>query len=362
MSSVQSSNTALLLALPLAIATLSAFYYYKKYYAPQSSKKSNSDSIIRVGKIIIYPIKSCQGIEVKRANIDKYGIINDRRWMLHHEGRFMSQRTTPKMANIGVAFNADETELIVRMEGMEDLVVPVLDENRLVIDSAVWKDDVKALDCGDTAGEWFTRALGKDGIRLLQVPPPSVYHRRVSTQWTKKLIVEDHNKEHVANPQQVTDQEYDQFQQAFVDSSQVMMLSQASIDDLNIHITETRKKNKEEQKPNLTHKRFRPNLLLVGTDAYEEDSYDIVRVGGMIFRKVNRVARCKLTTVADEKGVLDPYGDNEPLRTLGSYRKIGNGLFLGTHFVHDDPDQGELCVGDRVDVIRSSKPWVELDK
>eukprot|EP01133_Synstelium_polycarpum_P018233 gene18233-21814_t len=206
----------------------------------------------------------------------------------------------------------DLENMVVRAPNMSDLIVPIERSSgeEKTVDVEIWKSKVTAYDCGDEAAEWFTKFLETD-CRLVQVSKDTIYHRRVEEVMTAKII---------PNPKP-TDDEYDRYQTAFCDSSQVMILSKASIDDLNLRIEETRRSHKEISQKAMDVRRFRPNILLLGTDAYEEDEWAALRIGGVVFKKVNLTSRCKLTTVDPDNGIMDPYNDGEPLRTLKTFRE-----------------------------------------
>mgnify|MGYP001802230672 CR=1 FL=1 len=57
----------------------------------------------QVSELWIYPVKSCKGIRVKTAAVDSTGLRCDRVFCVvaaDKRGRFLSQRTCPKMALI----------------------------------------------------------------------------------------------------------------------------------------------------------------------------------------------------------------------------------------------------------------------
>lgn len=47
---------------------------------------------------------------------------------------------------------------------------------------------------------------------------------------------------------------------------------------------------------------FRPNLVVSGVAAWEEDSWKVLRIGDVIFDVVKPCSRCIFTTVSPEKG------------------------------------------------------------
>ncbi len=96
--------------------------------------------------------------------------------------------------------------------------------------------------------------------------------------------------------------------------------------------------------------RFRPNIVVTNTLAFEEDSWKRFRVGGTTFTHVKPCARCVLTTV-------DPVSGNvgvEPLRTLATYRRVKNEVLFGQNAVHEG--DGSLEVGAEVKVLEHMEP------
>jgi uncharacterized protein YcbX len=92
---------------------------------------------------------------------------------------------------------------------------------------------------------------------------------------------------------------------AFADAYPLLILSEASLADLNSRLEEP-----------LPMNRFRPNVVLSGIDAYDEDHIDEIRVGGLAFKLVKHCTRCQITTTDQSTAVVGM----EPLSTLASYR------------------------------------------
>jgi uncharacterized protein YcbX len=63
--------------------------------------------------------------------------------------------------------------------------------------------------------------------------------------------------------------------------------------------------------------RFRPNIVLEGLQAYDEDRIDELYGDGVRLKLVKACTRCRITTTNQDTGAVE--GD-EPLRTLRSYR------------------------------------------
>ena len=77
---------------------------------------------LHIAQLVVYPIKSCGGIAVESAEVDAFGIRNDRRWMIvDAEGRFLTQRTVPLLATIRAGVS--DGVISLRAAGRETLAV-----------------------------------------------------------------------------------------------------------------------------------------------------------------------------------------------------------------------------------------------
>lgn len=55
---------------------------------------------LKVTGLFVYPVKSCRGISLSSAQLEKTGLAWDRRWCVVKQatGRFVTQREHPKLA------------------------------------------------------------------------------------------------------------------------------------------------------------------------------------------------------------------------------------------------------------------------
>jgi uncharacterized protein len=234
---------------------------------------------IAVSALHIYPIKSCKGIPVTQASLTPTGLQWDRHWMLVNiAGRFMTQRELPHMALVEPTLSP--TGLQIAAPGRSSLAISI-DDGRQERRVKVWDDTLDALDEGDVAANWFSTFL-QTAVRLVRFHPE---RRRISSrEWTGEIAALNQ----------------------FSDGYSLLALSEASLVDL----------NKRLEVP-LPMNRFRPNLVLSGTAAYDEDRIYELYGDGVRLRIVKPCGRCKITTTDQITGV--PMGD-EPLTTLRSYR------------------------------------------
>ena len=117
----------------------------------------------------------------------------------------------------------------------------------------------------------------------------------------------------------------------FADAYPVLLATRASLADLNARLEAPIPMN-----------RFRPNLVIDGGDAFEEERHAGVRVGATYFRMPKRCSRCNVTLVDQATGLAG----KEPLRTLATYRTENNKVYFAQNLIPDA--DGTIAVGDEV--------------
>jgi uncharacterized protein YcbX len=267
-----------------------------------------SDPIV-VSALNVYPIKSCAGIALDVARLGPRGIMHDRSFMLvDREGMFLTQREHPRMALIRPAISADG-ELTLRATGMQALTI-VSNQHGPRYPVTVWKYTGDGIDQGDEVAEWFSSFLSLD-CRLILFPNEAV--RRSNPKYAKR----------------------EQDQVAFADGYPCLLISEASLVDLNTRLEQP-----------LPMNRFRPNIVVGGTEPYAEDTWRVIRIGEVMFDIVKPCDRCVITTtdqITTQRG-------KEPLKTLATYRQAtDNGVMFGQNLTYARP--GTIRVGDRVEII-----------
>jgi uncharacterized protein len=256
--------------------------------------------------IHIYPVKSCRGITLTSAQLEVWGLRFDRNWMVvTPEGKFLTQREVPRLALVEAI--PQPAGLQLNALGQPSLLVPSSPPDSAV-EVEVWGDWCWATDQGDAAAAWFSQVLDRP-CRLVQMGQG--YDRPV-------------------NPLGLPDA-----QVSFADAYPLLLISEASLADLNQRLPEAIPMN-----------RFRPNLVVSGCDAYAEDSWRRIRINQIIFDVVKPCERCVITTT-DQTTALRQ--GREPLATLATYRKVKGGVIFGQNLVHRG--RGEIQVGSPVEVL-----------
>jgi uncharacterized protein len=235
--------------------------------APKSKYPTQFDVKAKIAQLFIYPIKSCGGIELKEAVLTDTGLDLDRAWMVVDEnGVFLTQREEPRMALIQPSLTS--FELIVKASGMSALKLAI-DEVAEPVTVTVWDDTVKAFDMGDEAAYWFSDFLNQT-VRLVRFDPEQ--KRLSSMAWTSGIEAKN----------------------GFDDGFAVLVTSSASLNVLNDKLTAAGEKA-------VTMQRFRPNVVLTGIDAYDEDRLDTLHIttkeGVAQLKHVKPCARCTIPDV-----------------------------------------------------------------
>ena len=105
----------------------------------------------------------------------------------------------------------------------------------------------------------------------------------------------------------------------FADQCPILLTTEASLANLNGRM----------ERPVLMN-RFRPNLVVNGADAWDEDSWQLIRIGECTFKVNQPCIRCVLTTIDPVSKTKDL--DSEPLRTMNTFRKgPDGGVVFGMH-------------------------------
>jgi uncharacterized protein YcbX len=273
-----------------------------------------------------YPVKSCAGITHAQISVTPAGLHNDRHWVVvDHAGRFVTQRSQPRMALVQPAF--DETALFLDAPEMPTLRISLhRAEAGAPVPVRIWNSDTLGQDEGDTAARWFSDYLGMS-CRLYRVHPTA--RRLASTQ-----RISDWLSRH---PQPEGFPEDHAF--GFADAFPFLVAGQASLDDLNQRLA-------ARGLPAVSMSRFRPNIVLQGLDPYEEDYIYTLQKGPLTFALVKRCPRCPVPNVDP----LTAEVGAEPMRTLSTYRSFDDGVLFGVNAVLAGAEGGAvLNVGDTLE-------------
>ena len=261
----------------------------------------STDITATISRLFVYPIKSCAGVEVREAELTEAGLDLDRAWMVVDEhGEFVTQRELPRMALVKPQLKY--SDVVLRAPGMLALHL-LIDTVEEPVKVRVWGDEVAAYDMGNVAAQWFTDFLGRK-LRLVRFDPE---HKRVSNmQWTGG--VEALNQ--------------------FSDGYPLLVIGDGSLAQLNEKLVKA-------GHGEVGIERFRPNIVLAGVQAHDEDRVDALRVeaeGAVLLRPVKPCARCPIPNIDPATAESSP----AVLDTLQTYRadaRVNGGITFGMNAI-----------------------------
>lgn len=221
-----------------------------------------------VTDLLCFPIKSCGWIRTNDFECSQIGLVSgkirDRIFMVvRTDGEFITARAYPTLVQIMPTIKDDIMTLSA--PGMINIDIDL--QRLLTIPSnkaSVWSQEVDVIDAGEDAAQWFSRYILKDdfGLRLV------FYHQNIPTRDVrpknaifKTAIPDDTGALH--------------------DATSFMLINEGSIADLNTKL----------KKP-VTPLQFRPNIVVKGPHAFDEDSWKWIKIGNeTVFRNVKPCTR-----------------------------------------------------------------------
>jgi hypothetical protein len=268
---------------------------------------------MQISALYHFPIKSLQGHSSQSLTLDQFGAVNDRRWMLvDGDNQFVTQRKLRQMARLRAT--ATESGVTIENDRGDSIAIAQPDQSAELRQVRVWKDSCIARDAGDAAAQWLSEQL-QTPVRLVAMG--SEYRRPL------------------APPR-------DHCQVSFADGAPLLLIGQASLDDLNARLAEP-----------VSMLRFRPNLVISGAEPFAEDNWQRIRIhaasGTVELDCTHPCARCAIPG-------LDPFtgkAGKEPLRTLAQYRRGADGqIYFGQNLAPRFRNTGIVTInlGDLVDL------------
>ncbi|WP_163834170.1 hybrid-cluster NAD(P)-dependent oxidoreductase [Spartinivicinus ruber] len=267
--------------------------------------------------ITIYPIKSTAGLSVSQAMVNREGLAFDRRFVLvDSNGQFITGRQYPQLTLIkSVIIPAG---LQISAPGMPTLTIEYAQLTSQYRPITVWKDTIQAQHSHEQYDQWFSQYLNKS-CHLYFYGEHS--HRSVKKRPNEQV--------------------------SFADGYPLLIVSEASLTDLNCRTAEP-----------VNMAQFRPNIVVSGTEAFAEDSWQQIKIGEVHFEIDSPCTRCIFTTVNPNNATKNQL--KEPLTTLAKYRSDENhNIFFGQNLIA--LNEGIISVGDPIEIIKTKTPIHYID-
>ncbi|MFF1280524.1 MOSC domain-containing protein [Streptomyces sp. NPDC058299] len=270
---------------------------------------------VEVQSLHIHPVKAFRALAPGEAVVEPWGLAGDRRWSLIDDGgKVVTQREYPRLA-LAAAEPLAGGGVRLSAPGREPLTVEV-PHPAVTVPVNVFGTKVEVVPAAADAHAWCSAYLQAD-VRLVHLDDPA----------TRRPIVPAY-----ALPGEMVN---------LADGFPLLVTTTASLDALNSLIAQG---GHADEGP-LPMTRFRPNIVVTGTEAWAEDDWTRVSIGEVGFRVPKACARCVVTTNDQDSAVRG----REPLHTLARHRRIGGQLLFGVHLVPLSP--GTIRIGDPVRVL-----------
>lgn len=247
--------------------------------------------------------------------------------------RMLTLRNEPRMGLINTSLDGDILRVSVAenhlSENKVEAVEFVISKSRSLpgskkVNFKLHKADVIGIDLGIKASSFFSKFLGRN-VRMIQRIPGS------------RLVV----PKVFANPAPNVQER----EAAFQDQFPLLIMSSETIEEINHCLGTVGEESLESE-------RFRPNLILSGIGAFEEDDWQRITIAGYPVSLLSRCGRCLLPNVDIVTGQKSK--TNQPYKLLSTIRKVDPHQpklpVLGMHATFEDVS-GRVRVGDTVTMV-----------
>jgi len=266
---------------------------------------------INLSALSIYPLKSAKAVNLTHCDVSEMGLENDRRFVISDmKGQFITGRTQPKIALIKVEVVTQG--IMLSAPKMPPIAFKFKELQQDYSDVTVWGTVIQGQHCSKELNQWLSLYLQID---------------------CQLLYFGEKSSRQVANLDK---------QLSFADGYPILLISQASLDEL----------NRRTSRP-IDMSQFRTNLVVTGCEPFAEDNWKRIKIGNAEFELVKACERCIFTTLPP--GSTSFAEDGEPLKTLSQFRKSDDGkIDFGQNLIsHND---AKIQVGDMVEVLEYHDP------
>lgn len=263
---------------------------------------------MKISDIIHYPVKSLAGNHLQSVEVHERGLMEDRRLMLIDENNiFVSQRKFPMLSQIEVGITEDN--LVLRDRRSNEFIKHKLEFELKKTDVKIWRSETtshqflyKELD------EWISEKMG---VSLRFVYMDESDHRHMNPKYAKEdeLV-------------------------SFADGYPILVCNEASLAYFNSKL----------DRP-ITMAHFRPNLVIEGALAWEEDTWKRIKIGDVVLRIPKPCARCTVINIDPHSG----HKDKEVLLTLSQERMVDGKILFGTNAIVEKT--GLIRLEDKIEII-----------
>jgi uncharacterized protein YcbX/ferredoxin len=270
--------------------------------------------MITLSRLYIHPVKSMRGLQLSHAQVLESGLGFDRIFMVTElDGTFITARQYPEMVRFTPALLPDG--LFLQAPDGSQALIRFADFTAESSPTEVWGNHFTARIAPEAINQWLS----------------AFFPRPVQLRWTGEAPTRRVKR-------------FDHVPLSFADGFPYLLVNMASLQDL-----------QQRCPASVRVEQFRPNLVVSGTTAWEEDSWKRLQIGEITFEMPKPCSRCVFTTVGTESGRKHP--DGEPLTTLQGFRSAQDGsgdIDFGLNLIA--LNSGIIRVGDAVTILEKQTP------
>lgn len=266
---------------------------------------------IILSELLIYPVKSTCGLPRKESRVYAEGLEHDRRWAVTDEqGTVLTAREYPQLLDVKTTIETDTLHLM--LDGCTPLVIALKPAEDNLVEATIFDTPVLGNRLSPQADRLLSDYLGTS-CRLIFMDEHC--HRYVMPK-------------HGGLPGDKV---------SYADTAPLLLTSTASLQTLNSMLLHS-----------ISMNNFRPNIVVAGCGANEEDTWKRIRIGDVVFDVTETCKRCVVTTIDPVTKIKH----KEPLRTLATYKRHPRGgVSFGINLI--PRTAGIIKQGDPVDVVSS---------
>ncbi|CAM3678917.1 YcbX family protein [Xenorhabdus thuongxuanensis] len=269
--------------------------------------------MLTLSRLYTYPVKSMRGLQLSHSLVNESGLMFDRNFMITTtDGTFITARQYPQMLLFTPTML--HNGLYLQAPNGESVTVIYDDFREKHFPTEVWGNHFTALVAPEMVNSWLSGFFDKP-----------VQLRWLSEELTRRV------------------KKFPNISLSFADGFPYLIINEASFHAL-----------QQRCPASIKIEQFRANIIVTGAAPFEEDSWQTIQIGDIVFDLPKPCSRCILTTVSPEKGRKNP--QSEPLATLQSFRtaKENSAVDFGQNAIARN--SGIIRVGDRVTILEKRTP------
>ncbi|MRI00043.1 MOSC domain-containing protein [Kriegella sp. EG-1] len=240
---------------------------------------------LKIEDFFIYPIKSTEGIRKSEVKVTSIGFDNDRYFAVaNFKNEIVTARENAQLLKLKTELHNNTLKITFENES----ITVLLDSINNDIELSLFKKEVAGKIINHEINDWLTGVLETES----------------------KLVCINFNKLRKTDSTEIS----------FNDCYPIHLISKESVASLN-----------ENLKKPVALSRFRPNIIVSGADAFQEEHWSTISIGECEFKVVANTKRCTLITINPATGKKST--NQEPLRTIAKENTSNSQANFGIYLV-----------------------------